>query len=122
MSRQTTGRTVALAGAWIPIGAVLGIALGATYGDLASFTVAGGAIGVVLAVLTLIFDIARTKGELTWSQFASGLMLVGALGFALGAIFVPDHLFFYAMLAVSLCLPAAIWLAHSIWPSKPHAL
>jgi hypothetical protein len=120
MSRQTTFRTVALASACIPVGAGFGSALGAIYGDVASFTVAGAAIGTVLSALVLIFDIARINGELSWSQFASGLMLVGALGFALGATFVPEHLFFYGVLAISLCLPAAIWLGFSLRTSKPH--
>jgi hypothetical protein len=120
MLRQTTGRIVPFALAWIPIGATVAAALGALYGDITSFTVAGAAIGVVLSALTLIFDIALTKGELSWSQFATGLMLVGALGFALGAVFMPDHLFFYGVLAISLCLPGAIWLGFSLRTSKPH--
>jgi len=114
-----TGRTLALAGAWIPIGGAVGVALGAVYRDVAGFTAAGAAIGVVLAALTLVYRIARTRGELSWPQFAGGLMLVGALGFGLGAIFVPDRLLFYGLLAALLCLPAAIWLASSIWNSKP---
>jgi len=119
MSNQTTGRTVALASAWIPIGAGVGSVVGTIYGDIAGFIVAGATIGAVLSALTLIFVIARTNGELSLAQFASGLLLVGAMGFALGAIFVPDRVLLYGLLAIGLCLPAVIWLGSSLRTPRP---
>lgn len=119
MSNQATGRTVALAGAWIPIGAGVGSVVGAIYGDIAGFMVAGATIGAVLSALTLISAIALTNGELSLAQFAGGLLLVGAMGFALGAIFVPDRVLLYGLLAIGLCLPAAIWLGLSLRNPRP---
>lgn len=118
MSGRSAGQTVALAGA--PIGAAVGVALGAVYGDIVSFAVAGAIIGVVLSALTLIFAVARISGELSWAQFASGLMLVGAVGFALAAISVPQHPFLYGALAVTLCVPAVIWLGFTLWTRRLH--
>lgn len=130
MSNQTTVRTATLASVWIPIGAGVGSVFGTIYGDITGFTVAGAIIGAVMSILTLIFVIARTNGELSLAQFASGLMLVGAMGFALGAIFVPDHVLLYGVLAIGFCLPAVIWLGFlsgprgrgfldpSVWPYR----
>ncbi|HVA84875.1 MAG TPA: hypothetical protein VNF73_01015 [Candidatus Saccharimonadales bacterium] len=119
MANRTNGRAFALAGAWIPIGAGVGGGFGVIYGDIASFAAAGAVVGAVLAALTVIFAIGRTRGELSLAQFAGGLLLVGALGFSLGAIFVPDRMLLYGLLAIGLSLPALIWLGFSLRSSRP---
>lgn len=110
MTRPRMNTMVALAGAWIPVGFGAGIVIGAIHGQLTGFIVAGSAAGVVLAWLTL--TIATLPGERrpSWTQLASGMLLTGSMGFAVGAAFVPDRVLTYSALAAALFLPAAIWL------------
>ena len=118
MSQRPTTTSSTLVGVLIPIGAGIGMAFGAIYRDVPGFMVAGAAIGAELTSLILIFAIARTKGDLSGRQFANGLMLIGAMGFAVGAVFVPDRLVLYSVLAVACYAPAAVWLWSNYRSSK----
>lgn len=110
MTRQRMNTLVAFAGAWIPLGAGAGIVIGAIHGQPTGFIVAGSAAGVVLAWLTLTIATLPSDRRPSWAQLASGMMLTGSMGFAVGAAFVPDRVLTYSALAAALFLPAAIWL------------
>ena len=110
MTRQPMNAIAAFAGAWLPVGAGAGILIGAIHGQLTGFIVAGSAAGVVLAWLTLTIATLPSERRPTWMYLASGMMLTGSMGFAVGAAFVPDRVLAYSALAAALFLPAAIWL------------
>ena len=110
MPGQATNTKLALAGAWIPVGAGAGIVVGAIRGEPTGFIVAGSAVGIVLAWLTLTLATLPADRRPSWIQLASGLLLAGSMGFAVGAAFATERFLTYSVLAAGLLLPAVIWL------------
>lgn len=67
-------------------------------------------VGLVSCVVALVVSALDRGLPIGWQEVACSLLLVGALGWMIGAILSSDRRLFYGVLATGLLLPPAIWL------------